>query len=65
MDPDTYKQILMEIRISRVTLKYLIEQFLVELVQELGSQGVKIKRMSINQIMKEFNKKVSNLVFDL
>ena len=55
----------MESRVSRVALKYLIEQFPVEHVRELGSQGVEMKRMSINQTMKEFDKKVSNLVFDL
>ena len=65
MDLDIYKKRLMEVRISRFALKYLIDRFPVTLVHELGSQGVKMKRISINHTMKEFNKKVSNLVFDL
>ena len=64
-DPDTYKKRLRDIRVSRISLKYLIDRFPLALVHELGEQGVKIEWASINQMMKEFNKKVSNLIFDL
>ena len=40
MDQDAYKQRLRELRVSREELRYLMQRFPVELLQELGSQGV-------------------------
>ena len=64
MDPDTYKKRLTEIRISRISLNYLIERLPMTLVRELGEQGVEIERAPVNQMMKEFDRKVSNLIFN-
>ena len=65
MDQDTYKQRLRELRVSREELRYLIRRFPVELMQELGSQGVEMKRKSICQSMKSFDRNISSLVLDL
>ena len=65
MNPDTYKKRLRDIRVSRISLNYLIDRFPTTLVHELGEQEVKVEQASFNQMMKECDKKVSNLIFDL
>ena len=65
MDQDTYKKMLMEVRISKVELKQLIKQFPTVLVLELDSHGVARQRKAINQSMSSLDREISHLVLDL